>query len=53
MAKYKKLPVEIEAFRYDGALKASDGRYYVPDWAAKAPNNAAFHSASRWSAEQL
>jgi hypothetical protein len=39
MAKYKKLPVEIEAFRYDGALKASDGRYYVPDWAAKAFEN--------------
>ena len=36
MAKYKKKPVEIEAFQYDGDLKGSDGNYYVPDWAVKA-----------------
>ena len=36
MAKYRKKPVVIEAFQYDGDLKGSDGNYYVPDWAAKA-----------------
>lgn len=34
--KYKKKPVVIEAFQYDGDLKGSDGRYYVPDWAVTA-----------------
>lgn len=36
MAKYKKKPVVIEAFQYEGDLKGSDGNYYVPDWAVKA-----------------
>lgn len=36
MSKYRKKPVEIEAFQYDGDLKGSDGNYYVPDWAVKA-----------------
>lgn len=36
MAKYRKKPVEIEAFQYDGDLMTSDGNYYVPDWAVKA-----------------
>lgn len=34
--KYRKKPVEIEAFQYDGDLKDSDGQYYVPGWAVKA-----------------
>lgn len=34
--KYRKKPVEIEAFQYDGDLKDSEGNYYVPDWAVKA-----------------
>lgn len=34
--KYRKKPVVIEAFQYDGDLKGSDGQYYVPDWAVKA-----------------
>ena len=33
MAKYRKKPVEIEAFQYDGDLINSQGEYYVPDWA--------------------
>ncbi|WP_346961126.1 hypothetical protein [Faecalicatena contorta] len=33
--KYRKKPVVIEAFKYDGDLKGSKG-YYVPDWAVKA-----------------
>lgn len=36
MAMYRKKPVVIEAFQYDGDLKGSDGNYYVPDWAVKA-----------------
>lgn len=36
MAKYRKKPVEVEAFQYDGDLKDSNGNYYVPDWAVKA-----------------
>jgi len=36
MAKYRKKPIEIEAFQYDGDLKGSNGEYYVPDWVVKA-----------------
>lgn len=36
LMKYKKKPIIIEAFKYDGDLKGSDGEYYVPDWAVKA-----------------
>lgn len=39
MAKYVKKPVEIEAFQYDGDLKGSDGKYYIPKWAAQAFEN--------------
>ena len=34
--KYRKKPVVIEAFKYDGDLKGADGKYYVPDWAVNA-----------------
>ena len=34
--KYKKKPIVVEAFQYDGDLKKSNGDYYVPDWAVKA-----------------
>lgn len=34
--KYRKKPVEIEAFKYDGDLINSQGEYYVPEWAVKA-----------------
>lgn len=34
--KYRKKPVVIEAFKYDGNLMGSDGKYYVPEWAIKA-----------------
>lgn len=37
--KYRKKPVEIEAFRYDGDMIYSDGTPYVPDWALKAIKN--------------
>lgn len=37
--KYRKQPVEIEAFQYDGDLMNSDGEYYVPEWALNAFDN--------------
>lgn len=36
MAKYRKKPVVIEAFQYDGDLKGKDGKWYAPEWAIKA-----------------
>ena len=33
MTKYRKKPVVIEAFQYDGDLIDSTGYYYVPEWA--------------------
>ena len=37
MAKYRKKPVVIEAFQYDGDLMMdTKGEYYVPVWAAEA-----------------
>ena len=36
MTKYRKKPVVIEAFQYDGDLKNKDGFYYVPQWAVDA-----------------
>lgn len=35
MAKYRKKPVVIEAFQYDGDLMGING-WYVPEWAVKA-----------------
>ena len=37
--KFRKKPVVIEAFQYDGDLKGSDGYYYVPQWAIDAYEN--------------
>lgn len=34
--KYRKKPVVIEAFKYDGDLKDAEGKWYVPDWAVMA-----------------
>lgn len=36
MAKYRKKPVEIEAFQYDGDFMNKDGNYYIPEWGVKA-----------------
>lgn len=36
MAKYRKKPVVIEAFQYDGDLRRANGDYYVPKWAVDA-----------------
>lgn len=45
MAKYKKKPVVIEAFQYDGDLKGKDG-YYVPEWVVKAFEDGVIHFGS-------
>lgn len=37
--KATKKPVTIECFKYDGDLKFSDGKFYVPEWAEKAYND--------------
>ena len=34
--KYRKKPVIIEAFKYDGDFIDSKGSYYIPDWAISA-----------------
>lgn len=46
MAKYRKKPVVIDAFQYDGDLMGSDGKYYVPDWAVKALEDGVIHFGS-------
>lgn len=33
---YRKKPVEIEAFQYDGDMTGSDGKPYAPQWALDA-----------------
>lgn len=43
MAKYRKKPVEIEAFQYDGDLKNSEDNYYVPEWATEAFEKGIMH----------
>lgn len=35
---YKKKPVVVEAFQYDGDLINSEGEFYVPQWAQDAYN---------------
>lgn len=37
--KYRKKPVVIEAFKYDGNLINSGAEYHVPEWAEKAHKN--------------
>lgn len=37
--KYRKKPVIIEAFQYNGNLKNSKGEWYIPDWAMAAFEN--------------
>lgn len=34
--KYRKKPVEIEAFQYNGDFQNSKGEFYIPSWAIKA-----------------
>lgn len=45
--KYKKKPVTIEAFQYDGDLKGADNKYYVPSWAVAAFESGIMHYASK------
>lgn len=40
--KYRKKPVVIEAFQYDGDLRGING-YYVPEWAIKAFEDGVMH----------
>ena len=45
--RFRKKPVEIEAFQYDGDLKYSNGEWYVPDWAVSAFENGTMYYDSR------
>jgi len=36
MAKFRKKPVVIEAFQFDGDLVFASGEYYIPYWAVNA-----------------
>lgn len=40
--KYRKKPVIVEAFKYDGDLIYSNGEPYVPSWAMAANENGTF-----------
>lgn len=46
--RYRKKPVEIEAFKYDGDLKNVFGEYYVPKWAIEAYEKGIMHYASKF-----
>ncbi len=41
--KYRKIPVIIEAFQYDGDLLDRTGSAYVPEWAIQALENGTMH----------
>ena len=43
--RYRKRPVEVFAFQYDGDLQKSDGRWCVPDWAKEAYENGVLYYA--------
>ena len=45
--KYRKKPVIIEAFQYDGDLINSNGDYYVPEWAIKAHKSQVMYFAPK------
>ena len=52
--KYRKRPVEIEAFKYDGDLMYSNGNYYVPEWAVEAfENEILFYNDSGYIPNEL
>lgn len=40
--KYRKKPVVIECFKWDGDFMLQDGTYYVPEWAVKAQEEGIF-----------
>lgn len=44
--KYRKKPVVIEAFQYDGDLIFQDGIPYVPEWAMEAYNDGTMYFAA-------
>lgn len=46
MAKYRKKPVIIDAFQYDGDLTGADGKCYVPDWVVEAYNRGVIYYGS-------
>jgi len=53
--KYRKKPIVIDAFKYDGDLINSVGKYYVPKWAEEASENGVifFHSTNTSPSEMF
>lgn len=43
--KYRKKPVVIEAFRYDGDFIDRSGNYYIPGWAIEAHQDGSLYFA--------
>ena len=51
--KYRKKPIVIEAFQYDGDLMNRDGEYYIPQWAVEAFKTKVMYYASlQWNDAQ-
>ena len=44
--KYRKKPVIIEAFQFDGDLQDRAGTFYVPEWAEKAYKDGTMYFAN-------
>jgi len=51
--KYRKRPVVIEAFQYDGNLRGTNGKYCVPKWAAEAYEKGVMHYGASKPGEPL
>lgn len=49
--KFRKKPVEIEAFQFDGDLVKDDGRWYVPLWARQAYEDGVLYYAGEHQLE--
>lgn len=43
--KYRKKPVVVEAFQFDGDLMDKTGTFYVPEWAEKAYKDGTMYCA--------
>ena len=50
--KFRKKPVEVEAFKYDGDLINRNGKWYVPDWAKNAFENNILYYDNKLSSEE-
>lgn len=47
LSKYRKKPVVVEAFQYDGDLMNVNGEYCIPEWGIKAVENKIMYYGSQ------